>query len=136
MSKRLSIGRIDARSADILLPGGTISAKHAEIYIDNRGSLLISDLGSSNGTEIIRHGQILKVSSSTISLLPSDIVSFGGEKFSVDELLSKQPKASASQKVVSPNHKNLMSGKKMIRCTTCGSVTPQGRACVECGYIG
>jgi len=136
MSKRLSIGRADARSADILLPGGTISAKHAEIYIDNKGSLLISDLGSSNGTEIIRHGQKLNVLSSTISLLPSDIVSLGGKNFSVDELLSKQSQASVSRKVVLPNKKNNISGKKMIRCTTCGSVTPQGSACVECGYIG
>ncbi len=136
MSKRLSIGRADARSADILLPGGTISAKHAEIYIDDRGSLMISDLGSSNGTEIIRHGQTLKVSSITISLLPSDIVSLGGKNFSVDDLLSKQSQASVSQKAVLPNKNNNILGKKMIRCTSCGSVTPQGSACVECGHIG
>ena len=135
MSKRLSIGRSDANNADILLPGGTISARHAEIYIDKSGSLLISDLGSSNGTNIIRHGKTLKVSSGAISLLPSDIVSFGGKKFSVDELLSKQPKVSLSQKVVSPNKKNHIPGQKMIRCTTCGSVTPQGSTCVECGSV-
>ena len=136
MSKRLSIGRADAKSADILLHGGTISAKHAEIYIDNNGSLLFSDLGSSNGTEIIRHGQTLKVSSNTISLLPSDIVSLGGERFSVDELLSKQSKASGTPKVSLSSHKDKMSAKKMIRCLTCGSVTPQGTACIECGHIG
>lgn len=136
MSKRLSIGRADARSADILLSGGTISAKHAEIYIDDRGSLMINDLGSSNGTEIIRHGQTLKVSSITVSLLPSDIVSLGGKNFSVDDLLSKQSQASVSQKVVLLNKKSNISGRKMIRCTSCGSVTPQGSACVECAHIG
>jgi pSer/pThr/pTyr-binding forkhead associated (FHA) protein len=136
MSKRLSIGRADARSADILLSGGTISAKHAEIYIDDRGSLMINDLGSSNGTEIIRHGQTLKVSSITVSLLPSDIVSLGGKNFSVDDLLSKQSQASVSQKAVLLNKKSNISGRKMIRCTSCGSVTPQGSACVECAHIG
>jgi len=136
MSKRLSIGRADARSADILLSGGTISAKHAEIYIDDRGSLMINDLGSSNGTEIIRHGQTLKVSSITVSLLPSDIVSFGGKNFSVDDLLSKQSQATVSQKAVFSNKNSNISGRKMIRCTSCGSVTPQGSACVECAHIG
>jgi len=136
MSKRLSIGRADARSADILLSGGTISAKHAEIYIDDRGSLMINDLGSSNGTEIIRHGQTLKVSSITVSLLPSDIVSLGGKNFSVDDLLSKQSQVSVSQKAVLLNKKSNISGRKMIRCTSCGSVTPQGSACVECAHIG
>lgn len=136
MSKRFSLGRLDARKADILLPGDTISARHAEIYVDSRGSLLISDLGSSNGTAIIRSGKTLSVSSGTIALLPSDIVSLGGNKFSVDELLAKQPAASAPAHKASSSDRASVPGQKMIRCSSCGSVTPQGSPCVECGYFG
>ncbi len=136
MSKRLSLGRADAGSADILLPGSTISARHAEISIDNGGSLSINDLGSSNGTIIVRNGKSISVLRNTMPLFSSDIVSLGGKKFSVDEILAKQPV------VAKPKHKSASfdsvsdSGKKMMRCPSCGSVTPLGHACVECGYRG
>jgi pSer/pThr/pTyr-binding forkhead associated (FHA) protein len=134
MGKRFSLGRADAGKADVLLVGSTISAEHAEIYIDDSGALLISDLGSSNGTTIIRNGKVLSVSSSAISLHSRDVISLGGKKFTVDEILAKQP-TGQNVKLVS-SKKVHASEKKMIRCPSCGSVTPAGMACVECGYIG
>ncbi len=134
MSKRFSIGRIDARRADILLSGNTISAKHAEISIDNGGSLSINDLGSSNGTIIVRNEKSINVSRNVMPLLSSDIVSLGGKKFSVDEILAKQPASAMPKQKPSAFDNVFDSGKKMMRCPACGSVTPLGHACVECGY--
>jgi pSer/pThr/pTyr-binding forkhead associated (FHA) protein len=134
MGKRFSLGRADAGKADVLLAGSTISAKHAKIYIDDRGALLISDLGSSNGTTIIRNGKVLSVSSSAVSVHATDVISLGGKKFTVDEILAKQPTRQNAKQV--SNEKVHAPEKKMIRCPSCGSVTPVGMACVECGYIG
>ncbi len=134
MGKRFSLGRANAGRADVLLVGSTISAKHAEIYIDDRGVLFISDLGSSNGTSIIRSGKVLNVSSGAISLLSTDVISLGGNKFTVDEILAKQP-AAKNVKIAS-NKEAYASETKMIRCASCGSVTPVGRPCIECGYLG
>jgi len=135
MSQRFSLGRSDARSADVLLTGSTISARHAEITMDGKGALLLSDLGSSNGTSIVRNGKAIPVSSSAVSLLSSDLVSLGGKKFTVDELLSKLATASGSSKRDAASATPAMSNRKMIRCLSCGCVTPQGSACVECGHL-
>ena len=135
MSKRFLLGRADAGRADVLLTGSTISARHAEIAMDSNGALLLSDLGSSNGTAIVRNGKSIPVSSSAVSLLPSDLVSLGGKKFTVDELLNKLSSVTESNKrdaaIVTP----AMSNQKMIRCLSCGCVTPQGAACIECGHL-
>jgi len=135
MSKRFSLGRADAGRADVLLVGSTISAKHAEVTMDGKGALLLSDLGSSNGTSIVRNGKTIPVSSSVVSLLSSDLVSLGGKKFTVDEVLSKLATASVVNKrdvaIATPS----MANQKMMRCLSCGCVTPQGSACLECGYV-
>jgi len=133
MSKYFSIGRADAKRADILLSGNTISAKHAEIYVDNNGMLLVSDLGSSNGTCILRSGKKLSVSSKAISLIPSDILSLGGNDFTVDALLKKIPTGGNVSNKLQSENLSKASGK-MMRCSFCGSVTPKGSACVECDH--
>jgi len=135
MTKRFSLGRADAGRADVLFTGSTISAKHAEITMDGKGALLLSDLGSSNGTSIVRNGKIISVSSGMVSLLSSDLVSLGGKKFTVDELLSKLATASESSKRDAAIAVPAMSSQKMIRCLSCGCVTPQGAACIECGHL-
>ncbi len=135
MSKRFSLGRADAGRADILLPGSTISAKHAEIHIDDNGALLVSDMGSSNGTTIIRNGKKLKVLSQLVSLESSDILSLGGKNFTIAELLAKLPGSGSAHPNPVPSPQAGFTGK-MMRCSACGSVTPEGKACVECGYYG
>jgi len=135
MSKRFSLGRADVGRADILLPGSTISAKHAEMHIDDNGALLVSDMGSSNGTTVIRNGKKLKVSSQLLSLESSDILSLGGKNFTIAELLAKLPGSSSAHSSPVPDPPADFTGK-MMRCSACGSVTPEGKACVECGYYG
>ena len=135
MSKRFSLGRADAGRADIMLPGSTISAKHAEIHIDNNGALLVSDTGSSNGTTIIRDGKKLNVSSQQVPLKSSDILSLGGKNFTIAELLAKLPSGGSAHPNPAPSPQAGFAGK-MMRCSACGSVTPEGKACIECGYYG
>ncbi len=135
MSKRFSLGRANAGKADILLSGSAISARHAELYIDNNGTLYVSDTGSSNGTKILRGNTKLDVSSQSLPLKSSDLLSFGGKTFSVAELLSKLPRDGRVDPVRASSPKAAFSGK-MKRCSACGSVTPEGKACIECGYLG
>lgn len=132
MSKRFSLGRDDAGKADILLSGSTISAKHAELHIDHNGVLLVCDLGSSNGTNILRKGKIINVLSQLVPLVSSDILSLGGKSFSIEKLLMMLPKSgNISNRSVSSAEPDFVG--KMMRCLACGSVTPVGSSCVECG---
>lgn len=132
MSKRFSLGREDARKADVLLTGSTISAMHAELHIDQNGRLSVCDLGSSNGTSILRKGSTINVSSQLVPLASSDILSLGGKSFSMEKVLMKFPRdGNISNRSVSIPQ--VESGVKMMRCLVCGSVTPVGSACVECG---
>ncbi len=132
MSSHFSIGRFDAGKADILLPDKTISALHAEVYIDDNGQMFLSDLGSSNGTVIIRNGKRIPFSSAKAALNSSDTLLFGGAKYRMDDILSKlsmQKSASA----VSPKYDlSVSSDTKMRRCVFCGSVTPLHGSCIEC----
>ena len=136
MSRQFSLGRIDAGRADILLSGSTISGKHAEFIIENNGALLIRDLSSSNGTVILRSGKKLPVTSSTVSLNSSDVVSLGGNEFTVETLLAKLPSGGGGNVPKRAPSTPYVSSQKMMRCSSCGSVTPLGHACVECGYNG
>ena len=135
MSRRYTIGRKSAGKAEVLLFGDTISARHAELSVDDRGTLHLCDIGSSNGTKVIRNGKEVVVSSTPISLLSSDIVGFGKERFDVDTLLAKIP---AQQRAVVPLTGIAEAGteRKMRRCPACGCVTPIGGTCIECGYTG
>jgi len=135
MSQRYTIGRNSAGKAEILLPGSTISARHAELVVDDHGKLLLRDIGSSNGTKVIRSGKEIVVSSTPVSLLSSDVVGFGKERFAVDALLAKMP---ARQTAAAPSAGIADAGpeRKMRRCPACGCVTPLGGACIECGYTG
>ena len=135
MSKSFLLGRADAGRADILLSGNTISAKHAELHIDHNGKLLVRDLGSSNGTSIIRKGKLINVSSQSVPLASTDILSLGGKNFSIEKLLKMLPKDGNAYDQSKLNLQADLTGK-MMRCLACGSVTPLGSSCVECGYHG
>jgi hypothetical protein len=136
MSKSYTIGRKDAGRAEILLHGDTISARHADLSIDSRGRLLLRDIGSSNGTRVIRNAKEIPVSSVPVSLLPTDIVWLGKEWFGIDELLAKIP-AKRSSAAPSPADRSPAGSEiKMRRCSACGCVTPLTGACIECGYSG
>jgi pSer/pThr/pTyr-binding forkhead associated (FHA) protein len=68
------IGRLD--DCHIRVPVAGISRKHCEITIDD-GSIVVNDLGSSNGTYVNQE----KISSEPVSA--GDLISFGGLVFLV-----------------------------------------------------
>ena len=135
MSRSYTVGRDNAGRADILLPGKTISAMHAELIIESNGTMRIRDLGSSNGTVIKRGAQKIKLGSNTVSLVPGDILLFGGIEFASDSLLAKVY-SGGSRPIQAKDFSDSQYERKMIRCPSCGSVTPAGGPCVECGYTG
>ena len=129
MIQRFIIGRRDVGQADILIDSSTVSGRHAELTILQNGDLGIKDLGSRNGTEILREGKHIPVLSQSILLQKGDSLILGGKKYIISALLAKAGKEKPSS---SPSGVP----KRYMRCPECGSITPYGHPCVECGFDG
>ena len=128
--KHSTIGRKSAHKADILIDDKSISARHAELSVGLNSQVMIRDLGSSNGTAVIREGNKMLVNQQNMSVHTSDIFVFGSKNLSVADFLSTYLKnAGAAQSVNASN-------KRYMRCPMCGSITPHGHPCIECGYKG
>ena len=145
-NKAWSLGRTDADCCDILLSGETISAVHASLNF-LQGKFYLSDNGSSNGTQIKRNGQFIKVSDH-IEIWPSDTLLFGQSEYSLDDLIDfsaqakghdiqqltiVQGKATALNKAVSIDPQPLNSAIGKIRCYECSTIIAQNAPCPECG---
>ena len=61
---RILIGR--TRDTDVRIDSQGVSRAHAELTINDRGSYLISDLGSTNGTFVFRAGQWFRIHSEPV----------------------------------------------------------------------
>ena len=133
MGKQYIVGRKDARKADILIDDKTISGRHAELSISSNNEISVRDLGSSNGTFIVRGGKRIAISQQNVSVMSSDILIFGSKSFSVSEFMATQLKGANTENGVTPMSSDK---KRYMRCPMCGSVTPHGHPCVECGYRG
>ncbi len=130
MMKHYIIGRKSAHKADILVDDKSISARHAELSVGSNSQIMIRDLDSSNGTSIIREGKKMLVLNQNIQVHKSDIVIFGTKNFSVSDFINSYLKN--VQAVQNANSSN----ERYMRCPMCGSITPHGHPCVECGYKG
>jgi len=77
-NSRINIGRAD--SNDLIIKDATVSKIHASLFLNNDGQLMISDLGSSNGTFVngqqIPYGKAYPVSGSDEIRLGSVKVNF------------------------------------------------------------
>lgn len=122
----LTIGRANARRADILIEGDTISALHAKIGIDEKDKYWIIDTNSKNGTYILNKG--VKVSNVKTYLTPGDILSLGGVEVTFGYLNNYI----ANNFYIEENEES-DSTIEMIRCTYCGSPTPKYKPCIKCG---
>jgi predicted component of type VI protein secretion system len=83
MPHRFTIGR--DRSSDIAIADDSVSRTHAEIWLEDDGTLMLADHGSSNGTELIRAGETSALSKAAV--LPGDQVRFGGVTLTVKDLI-------------------------------------------------
>lgn len=63
-----------------------VSRRHAEIYVVN-GRIFLRDLGSKNGTFVLDHGRVLRLTEGYIR--PGQLVSFGGCLRRVSKLISE-----------------------------------------------
>jgi hypothetical protein len=83
MIRRFTIGR--DRTTDIPVADESVSRFHAEIWLTPDGELVLADRGSSNGTELIRNGQISQLTQGAV--LPTDEVRLGAATFVVKDLI-------------------------------------------------
>lgn len=120
MPTRFTIGR--DRHCDVPVDDDSVSRRHAEIWLAEDGSLHIADLGSSNGTKIVRNGQSQRVQE--CALMPGDEVRLGVMTFGVDELVD----------AVEKRHPGALRVRRVarIRCV-CGVLKTPGEACLGCG---
>ncbi len=101
--KRVLIGR-DATSCDLVLTDDVASRKHAEISMDDRGRVFLTDLGSQNGT-YLKNNRI----TGAVSINPGDRIGVGD---SILEL-SAQPagREVAQRQQPAPGYDRAQSGK-------------------------
>lgn len=64
----------------------SVSRVHAEIWLNEDGSLMLADRGSSNGTTLIRAGQAFPLTNAVV--MAADQVRFGNATLLVAELIS------------------------------------------------
>ena len=83
MPRRFTIGR--DRANDIAIVDDSVSRTHAEMWLEDNGTLMLSDQGSSNGTELTRGGATLPLIKT--ALLPGDSIRFGTVTLSLKELI-------------------------------------------------
>jgi hypothetical protein len=109
MPHRFTIGR--DRASDIAIADDSVSRTHAEIWLEDDGTLMLADHGSSNGTELVRAGETSALSKA--ALLRGDEVRFGAVTLGVKDLidaieakspgaLTRPPQAAPMQKATTP----------------------------------
>ncbi len=83
MSRRFTIGR--ERQCDVAVFDDSVSRLHAEIWLADDGSLMMSDCGSVNGTTVVRGQEKFPLRQEV--MLPGDLVRMGGVMLSVQEMV-------------------------------------------------
>lgn len=126
MSVEFTVGRDDAKRADIMLSGSHISGIHAKLMVDDRGFLWIKDLKSTNGTWVTSSDHKKTVGESYVQVHSGEILSLGGVEYSAEHLFSLLPPEPPSPK------KTDASTVVMRRCLHCGTPTPAGQPCIKC----
>lgn len=141
MSRRFTIGR--ERSCDVAVADDSVSRVHAEIWLNEDGSLMLADRGSSNGTILIRAGQPFPLTNAVV--MPADQVRMGSVTLSIAELIgaveSRNPGALTSPTgrpgfappppVPYAPPPPPRAGSALVRCE-CGAVKTYGQICPGC----
>jgi hypothetical protein len=128
MSRRFTIGR--ERSCDVPVADDSVSRVHAEIWLNEDGSLMLADRGSSNGTILIRARQASPLTQAIV--VAADEVRLGNVTLSVADLISavesRNPGALAPP---AARPAPVPKGSVLIRCE-CGAVKTYGEVCPAC----
>ncbi|HLH38063.1 MAG TPA: FHA domain-containing protein [Bryobacteraceae bacterium] len=137
MPRRFTIGR--ERSCDVAVADDSVSRIHAEIWLNEDGSLMLADRGSSNGTFLIRAGQNFPLTHAIV--MAADQVRLGSVTLSVAELIdaieSRHPGALTPDTArpgaypPPPPLPARAAAEALIRCE-CGAVKSFGQICPHC----
>ncbi len=127
--RRFTVGR--AHDCNIAIAHDSVSRTHAEVELRGDDTFLVRDLGSQNGTVLIRKGREFPLTEEVV--FPTDTLRFGEVAISAREVLNIL-KSSADQKLAArPELKNAPAGAGgFVRCG-CGAVKPRGQRCPACG---
>jgi len=110
-----------------------VSRVHAEIVVLGSDRMLVRDLGSQNGTMLVRQGREFKLSEETIYL--TDTLRFGEVTLQAREVYEALPSEQPAPAAVAQRPargKPSSSGPALVRCD-CGAVKPRGQQCPVCG---
>lgn len=130
-SRRFTVGR--APTCDIPIADDSVSRVHAEIVVLGTDRMLVRDLGSQNGTVLLRQGREFKLGEETIYL--TDTLRFGEVTLLAREVYEALPaeRPAPAPVVQRPARvKPSSGGAAMVRCE-CGAVKPRGQQCPVCG---
>ena len=142
MKEEYIIGRL----GDIEIDEDSVSRQHASLLRDETG-IYLKDLGSSNGTYLVKNGEKELFSKGYITT--DQDLAFGDAIISVNELLALVDSISTASRVhqeagrvVIPEHKKNSRARplhlesqsvRLTRCTHCGSVVSIGeKVCPFC----
>jgi pSer/pThr/pTyr-binding forkhead associated (FHA) protein len=132
-SRRFTLGR--APTCDIPIADDSVSRVHAEITILGVDRMHVRDLGSQNGTVLMRQGREFRLGEETIYL--SDTLRFGEVTFLAREIFEAlsapavSPEPAPAPKRAAPG-KPSSGSPSLVRCE-CGAVKPRGQSCPVCG---
>ena len=152
-SRKFTLGR--ASTCDIPIAEDSVSRVHAEILMLGHERMLVRDLGSQNGTVLVRQGREFKLGEETIFL--TDTLRFGEVTLAAREVCEALSSvvaspASGSAQILAPSPavapapiaapgivrpppppQKASSGKSaLIRCD-CGAIKTRGQRCPVCG---
>jgi hypothetical protein len=132
--KRFTVGR--ANTCDIPIAHDSVSRTHAEIELLNDDRLRVRDLGSQNGTALIRQGREFPLAQEVVFL--NDTIRFGEvalaarEVFDILKAAMVRDFAERKDGAPAPAPLKPALGSALVRCE-CGGIKPRAGVCPVCG---
>ncbi len=129
--RRFTVGR--ATDADVPIADDSVSRTHAEVQLLEGDRLRVKDLGSQNGTVLVRQGREFPVKDEQTAFL-TDLLKFGEVTIAARDLIDllKDTSAPAAQGASSSAAAPQPSAAALIRCD-CGAIKTRGARCPACG---
>lgn len=120
--QRYTVGR--AKNSSLPIADDSVSRMHAEIWFLGPDRIRIRDLGSRNGTKLLRGEQEFVLGEETA--LSSDQICFGDVTIPVRDLIDALRDISDRNVAARTQH------QKLMRCV-CGAIRPSTEKCPVCG---
>lgn len=121
-SWRYTVGR--AKDCDLAIADDSVSRRHAEVWFLGSDRIRVRDLGSSNGTKLLRGQEEFVLGEETA--LPGDQICFGDAAIPARELIDALGALPAGN-AAAPKEQ-----AKLMRCV-CGAIRPGTGKCPVCG---